>query len=226
MKLKTLVVYLLCSLVMTLYSKGQTKDYTDFQTWYGAGLKLDLPKGFDFTTQYRIRIVDDASTVKGSYITGQLDYKINSYLKTLAAYRLALVTDGVYHRFGIGAEVEKKFHRLEFSFRPIVQYQKQYFEGDDEKTTDSDYFLRTKGEIGYQLTKRWDLSASAEPFFNLESMSGVSNMRNMFNVKYKVTKQIRLNLYYLWQADWSKKNDRNNHIVGFNIDYTWKPFKK
>ncbi|WP_309923547.1 DUF2490 domain-containing protein [Arcicella sp. BE51] len=224
--MKNTQLYILCLCLMSTLIHGQsTKDYNDFQTWYGASIKLDLPKRWSVSGQYRMRLADDASNYKGSYVYGQLDKRLSNTFEITSSYRLAMVDKGTYHRYALGIEAQKEIGRFRASIRPMIQYQKQYFVGDDEQS-DTDAFLRTRFTGKYKLTRRLDVYAYTEPFVELDNSLAFDRFRNSAGLKYEVNKSFKVNLYYLWVPDYSHKQLRTNHIAGLDLEFTLKPWKK
>lgn len=211
--------------LVTLSAHGQAAN-SDFQFWPGASLKLDLPKKFTLTGQYRLRMIDNASYYKGSYLFATLDYRFNKHLSVFTNYRLALVDVGRFNRFALGFEAKEKFHDFTVSFRPMVQYQNQRFDGDDEVKTDNDSYLRPRVEVKYGINKRLDIYAYAEPFIPLEPRkTQVSWWQNSLGFKYEYAKRQKINPYFIWQPDFTYKTLRTNYIVGIDLEFTIKPFK-
>jgi Protein of unknown function (DUF2490) len=202
-----------------------TKDYTDIQTWYGASLKLDLAKKWAISAQYRLRMTEDASYYKGSYLFGQIDKRLSPTFALTTNYRLAMVDKGTYHRYAFGIEARKELRRFAISLRPMVQYQKQIFAGDDEQF-DTDTYFRTRLTGKYTLTRRLDGYIYLEPFLKLDNNPNIIWWQNSAGIKYEVTKVFKVNLYYLWQPDFThKKHTYNNHIIGLDLEFTIKPWR-
>jgi len=223
---KTLSGYFLIAFMLTsMVTFSQNR--TDFQVWPGVSLKLDLPKKWAFTVQYRTRLIDNASYYKGSYLFTTIEYDINKHFEAIANYRLALVDEGVYHRYFLGVAAKTKMGRVTLSLRPAIQYQSQRFTGDDEIKTDTDMYLRPRFTVKYKLTKRWDVYAYAEPFFALKTnTTKIDNWQNSIGLKYEYLKNQRLNPYFIWQPDYShKKYQLTNYIAGLDIEFSTKPFK-
>ncbi|MFN8355936.1 MAG: DUF2490 domain-containing protein [Spirosomataceae bacterium] len=208
--------------LITHKSTGWAQSKDDFQTWYGASLKLDFKKGWAVTGQYRLRLTENSSYYKGSYLFGQVDKRLNKYLLATANYRLAMVDVGTYHRYAVGLEGRYQLKGLSFFLRPMVQYQQQNFAGDDEQT-DTDTYFRPRFTVKYQLSRRFDAYVYAEPFYKLDKNPNLDWWQNSAGIKYEFSKGKKINLYYIWQPDYSHKTFRTNHIVGIDLEFTIKP---
>lgn len=201
-------------------TQAQTKDYTDFQTWYGASLKFDLPKGWNLTGQYRTRMIDNASTYRGSYLFAEVDKKLIKHFSLTAGYRLALVDNGIFNRYSLAIEARQHIGKVKLALRPMLQYQKQTFTDDSDASTNSDTYLRPRLTIKYPLSRKWEGYAYAEPFYKLDKKPNLDWWQNSTGLKYEFRKGMKANLYYVWQPDFSHKQLRTNHIVGLDLEFT------
>ena len=183
-----------------------------------------MPKGWAISGQYRLRITENATHYKGSYFFGQVDKRLNKNLLLTSNYRLALVDKGTYHRYALGLEARTKTRNWEFVLRPMVQYQKQNFSGDDEGKIDTDTYLRSRLTVKYAINRRFDAYIYAEPFYDVDSNLKIDWWKNSAGFKYEFAKNMKLNLYYIWQPDFThKKYALTNHIVGVDLEFTLKP---
>ncbi|MFN8348875.1 MAG: DUF2490 domain-containing protein [Spirosomataceae bacterium] len=204
------------------------QNRTDVQAWPGVSLKLDLPKKWTFTVQYRTRLIDNATYYKGSYVFASTEYEFHKHLEAIANYRLAIVDVGIYHRYFLGIAAKAKWGDFGFVLRPAIQYQSQRFTGDDEVRLDADTYLRPRFTVKYKLTKKWDAYVYAEPFFAIgNNKTQIDNWQNSIGFKYEFAKNQKLNPYFIWQPDYShKKYTLTNYIAGLDIEFSIKPFKK
>lgn len=197
----------------------------DIQAWAGASLKVNLKKGWDIAAQYRLRITDNITHYKGSYVFLYLDKRLNDHLSLTTNYRLALVENGTYHRYAFGIEGQQKFGIVTVSLRPMLQYQKQNFSGDNSGSTDTDTYLRTRLSVKTPITRQLDAYIYAEPFYKLDKNPNLDWWQNSVGLKYEYAKRKKINLYYIWQPDYSKKLFRTINIIGLGLDFTIKPTK-
>lgn len=203
-------------------ARAQTsrEDPSDFQTWYSAGVNVNLPNKWEASMRYRLRMEDNASTYAGSYLTGELGYRPRKGLTLLGDYRLALAPDGTYHRVGLGLDASRKVGEgTTLSFRPMVQYQRQNF-ADDDEGGDQDLRLRTRLRVRHRVAKPLDVYASTEPHFTFESGEHpVDNWRNTVGVQYEFAKDRKLDLFYVYRPDYARGYNRSFHVVGVNLEF-------
>lgn len=203
------------------------KTVSENQIWLGAACKLDFKKGWAVTVQYRVRETKDVTKYYGAYLFISPEYKINKHFNVFADYRYASVVDvGYYHRFAIGGEAQTKWKRFEFVFRPMIQKQNQYFLGDDEQNFDNSAYLRPRLKIQYKVNKRVDVYIYGEPFVDIQNKTSVDWWQNSFGVKYEYTKNQKINFFYIWQPDYTKKYLHTFNIYGIDFDFTIKVGKK
>lgn len=215
------------ALAMPLAAQTSREDPSDLQAWLGAGVRFDLPRRWESSLEYRARMVDDASDYRGSYVTAQVGRNLTKRFSTLVNYRLATVDEGTFHRYGIGAEQKGRVSDVRVGFRTIVQYQKQNFEGNDEASTDTDTFLRTRLEIERPVAKRLDVYASTEPYFKLgEGGYPVDNWRNTVGLQFEVAKGRAIDVFYIYRPDYGKSYNRTFHVIGVDLELDVKVGRK
>jgi Protein of unknown function (DUF2490) len=215
---------LLVALVATTAGAQTSRsDPTDLQAWYGGSLRLDLPDRWRASAEYRLRMVDNAQQVRGSYLTLGASRRVAGPLRLLSSYRLALVDNGTFHRLAAGAEAERESGALTLGVRGLVQYQKQNFTDNDETSSDEDTFVRARLEVSRRLSRRVDLYASSEPYLAFGADHMVDNWRNTVGTKVELAKGRKLNLFYIYRPDYAKATyNRTFHVIGVDLDWTVK----
>jgi Protein of unknown function (DUF2490) len=207
----------------TAGAQTSRSDPTDVQAWYGGSLRLDLPDRWRASAEYRLRMVDNAQRMRGSYFTFGTSRRAVGPVRLLASYRLALVNDGTYHRYAVGGEAEHEAGTFTLGVRGLVQYQKQNFSDNDETSSDEDAFVRTRLEVSRPVTRRLDLYASTEPYLAVGADHVVDNWRNTLGAKITMAKGRKLDLFYIYRPDYAKATyNRTFHVIGVDLDWTVK----
>lgn len=197
-----------------VHAQTSRTDPVDIQTRVGMSLNFSLPKKFESALEYELRMVDNASAYRGSYLTGELGYAFGKHLSGLTTYRIARVGDVVTHRTGIGAQLEQmRGERITISFRPLLQYQKERVD-DDGQTIDATTFLRTRLRAKFQQRKHVALYGSVEPYFTFHGDFPVDNWRNTLGVQYQFTKHRKIDVHYIYRPDYAKIYNRTYHTFG------------
>lgn len=192
------------------------KSEVDFQTRPAITLNLDLPKGWEVSTQYRAKFNENSSNFRGSYLYLDVDKKLNKYLSTGVSYRFGVVENEKFHRFSGNLEAKYKVKKLTFSLRELYQTQSQTFLGDDEGTAEN--YLRTRIGVKYAVTKKLDFGVSTEPFMHKkDGVFETDFWRNRVGITYEYMKNKSVNLFYIWQPDVNKNYPDTKNIVGINF---------
>jgi len=200
-------------------------DPKDVQGWYGSSVNINLPKKWSAYFNYQARFIDNLSYYNGSYLTIGAEKKLNKHIQFMGDYRLSLVRAGVYNRFTIGTELTKKIKSLTLSTRFQIQNQLQEFD-DTSKPSDKSGYWRVRLQGKYPINKKLEAYASFEPIMKFGGDYFIDNIRNTIGVKYKVRKDLKLDLFYIYRPDYAKSYNRLYQIIGFNADYTLKVKKK
>ncbi len=203
-------------LLISLATQAQKKSEVDFQTRPAITLNLDLPKGFEVSTQYRAKFNENSSNFRGSYLYLDVDKKINKYLSAGVGYRFGLVNGEKFNRFSGSLEGKYKYKKLTFSLRELYQTQYQIVSDDDEGTAEN--YLRSRFGVKYAITKKLDFGISTEPFMHKkDGVFETDFWRNRAGITYEYMKNKSVNLFYIWQPDVNKKYPDTKNIVGINF---------
>ena len=198
-----------------LGAQTSRSDPVDVQARYSAQLQLNLPRKWDASVGYEARMIGNASVYHGSYFDGELGRALGDYLTVFTNYRFANLTDGESHRFGVGAEVERKVDRYSLSFRTIFQSQRA---GLDEAEQGSSDALRTRLRVKVPAGKSLTVHGSVEPYFAFTGIYPVDNWRNTVGAQWEFMKSRKLDLYYTYRPDYAKEfYNRTFHIFGAEI---------
>ncbi|WP_435353442.1 DUF2490 domain-containing protein [Emticicia sp. SJ17W-69] len=215
---KYLKIFIL--LFISIATQAQ-KSEVDFQTRPAITLNLDLPKGWEVSSQYRAKFNENSNNYRGSYLYLDVDKKLNKYLSAGVAYRFGLVDGEKFNRFSGSLEGKYKYKKLTFSLRELYQTQHQIISDDDEGTAEN--YLRTRIGVKYAVTKKIDFGISTEPFMHKkEGVFETDFWRNRIGFTYEYMKNKSVNLYYIWQPDVNKKYPDTKNIVGINFIFTIK----
>lgn len=206
----------------SIFAQTSRTNPNDNQGWYGAKLKLDLPRGWETSLDYQARFINDFNMYNGSYTTIGAAKKIAKHIELQGDFRLALVEKGTYYRGSFGFEASNGFGDFDFGLRMLVQNQLQDFD-DEYKDNQRDGYWRVKLETNYAPTDGIQLYVSTEPIMKFGGVRPIDNWRNIAGVKIKVAKRTKLNLFYMYRPDFAKATyNRLFQVVGVNLDYTLK----
>ncbi len=221
---KRFVLVSMIFVVGFLSASAQTSksDPKDSQGWFTAKLNLDLANGWELSTGYQARYINDMGTYNGSYITFGAEKKLNKFLSVQGDYRLAFVEKGTYHRFSVGGEFKEKASDFEFKLRLLIQDQLQDLV-DPTKENQNDVSWRARLQTGYDVSDHLSLYVGTEPIMKFGGTHFVDNWRNTLGAKYEIAKRTKLDLFYIYRPDYAKATyTRYFNIIGFELSHTLK----
>jgi predicted porin len=210
-------LFLFCAVSKDAFAQTSKLDPVDSQAWYSAKLKIKLPQKWDIYTQYQARFTNDFKSYFGSYISLGVEKRVFKNISVFTDYRIAFVQKGIYNRLGFGTEIEKETHDFQFNFRLMLQRQYQNF--DEIKLTQTNDYWRIRLVADYDITKRTSVFASIEPVMRFENNT-LDNLRNIAGIKFKINKDIKGDVFYMYNPDYAKKYNRFFHELDFEITYT------
>ena len=213
---KTLVAFVL---VLTsggeLVAQTSRSDPVDVQGRAGTQLTLNLPRKWEASVGYELRMIGDASVYRGSYYDAELRRAVLKPLTLFTNYRFAAVTDGSSHRYGAGAELDRKMEHFSLSFRSMFQYQQKLLDDDEQGSRE---VLRTRLRAKVPSGKRVTFHGAVEPYFAFTGIYPVDNWRNTLGVQWEFMTKRKLDVYYIYRPDYAKEfYNRTYHIFGAEL---------
>ncbi len=201
-------------------------DPVDVQGWFGTSLTLDMKKKWEVGVDYQVRLQNNLTSYKGSYLSFSAAKMLNKRFGVQAEYRIARVAAATFHRFSVGGEYEPKVSGVDVSMRVLVLNNIQDFL-DPVEATRRELFWRARLKVNKRINKNWDIYGSVEPVMKFGGNSFVDNLRNLVGVKKRLSKYSRLDLSYMYRPDYAKTTYRRYfHVVGANLDFRLAPGKK
>ena len=219
-KLFCILVFL--SAYQSVLAQTSKADPTDVQGWYGGTLDINLPRKWAAELDYQARYFNNVRTFNGSYISVGASKEILDFLSLQAEYRLALVSGLTSHRVSVGAEASQQFGELDISLRALIQNRVQDF---DDATISNDHsgYWRVRLGAKVNLVKKLNMYVQTEPIMKFGGVYFVDNWRNTIGLKYKFSKQLKLDAYYIYRPDFAKATyNRLFHINGVSLIYSLK----
>lgn len=220
---------LLSFLLFTCCIAARAQDYQqNLQLISGIQINKDLPKGFDISAQYQLRMSNYFAEVSGSYFFATVQYNIIK--KALAAefeYRYVTSKYEDEHRFGIGLIGKHKYKKFTFSDRLVFQREHEYFNTRYENGHEPTNVLRNRFQIKWDFKKRWDAYISCEPFFKISNEEKeLRRVRSVAGMNWEFKKNHTMNLFYQYQTDINKNEPEMMHTIGCIYEWDVPKFKK
>jgi hypothetical protein len=219
-KLFCILVFL--SAYQSVLAQTSKADPTDVQGWYGGTLDINLPRKWAAELDYQARYFNNVRTFNGSYISVGASKELSDFLSLQAEYRLALVSGLTSHRVSVGAEASQQFGELDISLRALIQNRVQDF---DDATISNDHsgYWRVRLGAKVNLVKKLNMYVQTEPIMKFGGVYFIDNWRNTIGFKYKLSKHLKLDAYYIYRPDFAKATyNRLFHINGVSLIYSLK----
>jgi hypothetical protein len=206
---------------------AQESYYTDFGSWNTFTVSVKLKGNFSAVVTEEIRFKENLSQFNLFYTNVGLDYKINSHFKTNVTYRFINKfkengTISFRNRLMWDFSFKQPINKFEISLRHRLQAEKKnIFTSYDGYLLE--WFSRQKLEVNYKL------SELITPYASLEMRYQISDLRNNYDnmgfhrirvqvgADFKISKVLKLGLYYLKQNEFDTFLPENLHILGFEF---------
>jgi hypothetical protein len=203
--------------------KAQVKDAG---LWTSFSLEAKLTKKASVNISEELRFNENISELGTAFTEAGISYKLNKNFQISANYRFTQkrrVEDNfnLKHRGYFDVKYEKKLKPIQFKFRS--RFQDEYSEfGTASDAGIAKYYLRNK------LTLEWDLDKAFKPYLSFELFSPLNypreyffdNIRATTGVEYSITKNQKIDLYYMIQRELNVSRPETDFIMG--IGYSFK----
>jgi hypothetical protein len=204
--------------------KAQTKDV---QLWTGPILKYNITKKIRLDFEQQFRFNENISSYDFTFSEFAVRYKVFKYLDVKAVYRHSFipeVTSGSviseYDKsricFDASTGIEIFNTGLEIGYR--IRYQDSW----EHTTMASTHYIRNRFDLSYNLSKLVDPYTSWDNFYRLDGKNEVRQNRYVFGLTWKITKDLDIDSYYLFQKDKNVKikNLETIHVIGLAVIYS------
>jgi predicted porin len=196
---------------------AHAQSTSDAKLWAGFTGRVELHDRLrvDLKQQERFSFSDGAEK---SISEAKLRARIHRYLRLAGAYRLiATGVDGFWHRGSADIGTGYDLGDLELSYRLRLQSTRRPNE--------------TVSSVRNKLSAQYDFSKGLKPEVAFELHYSTTNSefreaRLIAGIEKRLSKRVRVEAFYMFQAEFNKNTDENNHIVGLNLSYTFRRVKK
>mgnify|MGYP001602111876 CR=1 FL=1 len=199
---------------------GQT---TDTEFWTGGTINLKMHKRFSGQAEQVFKFNDTISHFKSAYSELGLKFKMGRIFSIAANYRyIENPPTKNAQRFSVDFifNFGKKKFPLSLQYRLRLQHEIRF---SNRKTED---YVRNRFRLGYNLCKLVDPYFSCEPFFRLNGKYEFRVARYTIGLDWRITQNLQLTSFYLFQKDVNINRPDKNHIVGLMISYDIRTYKK
>jgi hypothetical protein len=214
---------LLSGLMLCGTLKAQVKNAG---LWTSFSLEAKLTKKVSVNLSEELRFNENISELGTALTETGIAYKPNKNFQISGNYRFTQKhrTDDNYnlkHRFYIDVKYEKKVKPFKITFRS--RWQDEFSQrGHSDNAGASNFYLRNKLNI------EWDMNKHFAPYLSTEVFSPVNypreyffdNIRSSAGIEYTLTKNHKIDLYYMVQNELNVSNPETDFILG--IGYSFK----
>lgn len=174
------------------------------------GLRLEVEK----QVRYRDTFADVDSDITG--FSGR--YKVSGWLHLAAGYRYTALGDETRHR--LYSDLHLRWRQDTFTVTNRARLQKEFFrEGNGNS---SGMVFRDRLEVSFLRGRKLRPYAGGEIFLGLDEQGKKENKyRLTAGLDFRMTKQVRLSLFYHYQHDMGEKVNETDHILGGCFRYSF-----
>lgn len=195
----------------------------DAQIWFNLDLEKKLSDRWDLQLKFKGRATDNISQIGRTGVYGGLSYKLHKNVRLLGhyAYVQRRRNNDSYkarHQFYLSLLLKKDIGKWRFSYKNKLQARME------DPKTDPDYhivryFDRNKLMIKYEVTKRLEFFVAEEIYIPLNNpqIKGISRSRSYAGTFINVTKNQKLELYFLYQLQ-LQNGDWFDHDISYYPD--------
>jgi len=222
--LASIVVLLICLAPTLLLAQVE-----DFQSWNSVSIDWKLNKDFTASAEQEIRFVDNASRL-GEYISVVgFQYKVTSWLRMGAAYRLTLnydLEDQAYpdHRIYTDLNFRIKPGRFTLGYRARYQIVFQQFISDNYSNFNPQH-LRHKFSAKYNISKTPLYPFAEFEFYqslNNPAENSIQKTRYTGGLGYPITDYATLEVYYRFvEKSFRFIKPKQEYVLGFSLGFSF-----
>lgn len=223
-------------LLLAIYSVAEAQQPRhDTHLWLWLQVTKQLPKRFSIAFQYRIRFSDDMSQLNNQSFFGVASYRFNKYLSTSVSYRFSTNERNDEHTFFASLNGRYRISNFTIGLRTAFQRSYPYFNSRYEPGREPTSEWRNRLLIRYDINKKWDVYAFAEPFIVFQPQLNergiwISRVRTIAGVEHEFYKYNTISLFYMFQPQFDSRRRQHIHLMGISYEFdiprkmNWKKF--
>lgn len=221
MKVRNWVFFVVTA--MTVLLSGEVcfaSDDGDFQYWSKAGVSFDIDKDWEFTFEEEFRFGDDAGDFYHHHSDFGFVYKnFTDWMDLGFNYRQVFEKDskGKWRRENrphLNVTLKGKLFGLDLSNRSRLEYRDRENKKDIWR-----YRNKLTVKLPLELTElKLQPYLADEVFINLDK-EGYNRNRLYGGVSFKLSKNIKGDIYYLWQSSESSGGWNDINVIGTQLKF-------
>ncbi len=229
-KIMTLKVTFFLSGFMLYFFTSHAQRSNDAGMWNTLTIQHSFTKKVNLVIDQEFRLRENYQRINLFYTNIGIDYKYSKFLKISPTYRAIQKKrlDGTYshrHRLMLDVTLKKKLKKVTLSERIRYQAEVQDFY-TSRKGKLVEQFLRFKTDVKYAATDKITPYYSIEFRYQIHAPrgdgplydNGFRRVRNVLGMEYEINKKNSVNVYYLYQTEFTISTPETIFILG--IGYT------
>lgn len=182
----------------------------DEQSWLEGGVDAGLGSRVQLEASQQLRLGVDAGFDE-THTQLEINWRVIDQIQIGALYRLIILDNEVRHRIAGQGELRGKAGKLTASYRLRLQ--------ETFRTNDDRLVLRNRGKLAVQVVKRVEPFMAIELHHQLDPQAEFREFRFVAGVDWRLSKQLDLATYYMFQDESNVRMPERNHILGASLTY-------
>lgn len=210
------IFFLILSVIFTTQTRAQILD--DWEARPNISLKYKLDKNWSIAGTYYMYLDKNMRQYDKSVIGGEINYKINSWMKAGFDYRYGMKKQKHYHdlRYSLTFKY-KPSKKWGIAYRPMLQQEFVSLNNTHLAAHPIEYYLRNRFTLSYNVTRKTELYVFTENYLKPEQGDMVFyRQKSAIGADFEINKrnQIGTRLEII-----NKRNGKN--IARPNLSYTY-----
>lgn len=206
------------SIIPILYmSESKAQIFDEWEARPNVSLKYKFNKKLSVSTTYYLYMDKNMSEYNKSVISGDVGYKVNSWMKLGLDYRRGITPKKQYNdiRYSVTFDYNpSKNWKLEY--RPMIQ-QKSFFEKKaHQEDIPTEYFMRNRITVTYKFVSDWEVYAFTENYQQLNKGMTFHRQKSALGTEYKISPRNKIG------ARFEVLNKKSGKMIARpNLSYTY-----
>ena len=186
----------------------------DSQLWAEFDIEVPLIKKLAAIGTQEFRLYDDMSTLALYRTEAGMEYKLSSFLRLSALYRIDVKSDEVEHTSLFNSTAKTDVGPIELSWR--LRWQRDFF--PDSAPED---VIRNKFSIDFEGGKIVPYIAAEIYYYTVEEQKGFNRFRWYAGIKREIDKHQDIEIYYLLQRAIGRKETELTTVLGLGYGFSF-----
>lgn len=201
---------LVVCLVMCVPVAARAQRVTDERTRLEGGVDAGLAPSVQLEATQQLRLGIDAGFDE-THTQLAINWRVIDLVRIGALYRLIILDNEVRHRIAGQGELRGKAGKLTASYRLRLQ--------ETFRTNDDRLVLRNRGKLAVRAVKHVEPFVAIELHHQLDPQAEFREVRLVAGVDWRLSKQLDLATYYMFQDESNVRMPERNHVLGASLTY-------